>query len=383
MKSFLFGLVSFIVLFIHSLCASDTILCELLAERSNSLEYYCENFQLPVPSQCALTKLSTVLTENVRAVNRLKIGGCDWRAVAVLFQKFPNVREIDISHSAHASLNWLDLVNFKQLRKLNASHNAITEIPRLFLANKSLNKMAEIDLSFNKLRSIESNYLEGAAHLQRIHLAHNRIAYIDDRAFVDAIHLEYADLSNNRIQTFDAFRDSNKLREIHLENNPIVEFYCGHFADVDNSTVYISWKNVQFFSTNCPGTKYNVILNGKYEGVLRRPNGRYEIHCNPQSFENMLSFKAARNTIENASQLLQCFGSAVRNLYFNGKLVGKLRTNILRRFLDTNRRINQSNAVNMDDLIIKVRLQMLRRRIWSNWMDKESFRTKAIGQYQE
>lgn len=379
MKSFLFSLVSF-VLFINSLWAADNILCELFVERTNSLEYYCENFQLPVPSSCVLTKLSTILNENVRSVIRLKIGGCDWRSVAVLIQKFLNIREIDISNSGHESLNWLR-ADFTKLKKLNASHNAISEIPREFFA-KSLHKIAEIDLSFNKLRSIEPNYLEGAAQLQQIHLAHNRIAYIDDRAFVDAVNLEYADFSNNRIQTFDAFRDSNKLKIIHLENNPIVEFYCGHFAVIDNSSVYISWKNVQFFSTNCPATKYNVILNSKYEGVLRTPNGIYEIHCNDHSFENMLSFKAARNTIENASQLMQCFGSSVRNLYFNGKLVGKLRTNTLKRFLGIGR-INQSNAVNIDDLMIKVRLRILRKRIWSNLIETQLYRTKAIGQYKE
>ena len=109
------------------------------------------------------------------------------------------------------------------LKHLDLSHNAITYIhPRAFFGQSAL---TGVDLSWNKLHSIDPNTIRYIRPLKWLSLAHNHITVPSTSVFLSSDHLEVLHMEHCGIKdiSFLTFWELTKLRELHLPHNEIHE----------------------------------------------------------------------------------------------------------------------------------------------------------------
>lgn len=321
-----------LILYIISICkANNNFLCQSVDGRTKSIEKYCEPFIGMVPEYCINEELNRIEPDHVK---RLTIGGCDKEMVLNNIKHFKNVRILDISQSVYQTINWLD-IKLKHLQKFNASFNEISYV--LQLVKNSTPEITELDLSHNQLMNIGSDTFGKIDKLVKLYLSHNRLDYISFDAFLGAFNLEYMDLGGNRLREVPLLFDNSNLKTIHLEDNPICHFNYCFISLVHNASVYFSWASVKniWRGNSCnriPFEPLPAVVNSNREGILYSTNGKYEIHLNEQSFQNLDSFTAGRKSYANVMDLVYNFGSTMMHMDLSGNFIGQLNTNILRKF---------------------------------------------------
>lgn len=330
-----------VLLLVIELCGANSFVCQIFDRTANSLEKYCENFQSAVPSNCT-REIDAIESFQVE---QLKIGGCDHATVLDSIERFKSVRSLDISYSAYQSLDWLDL-NVIRLERLNASHNELTNV-KIFQQNAS--DLVELDLSFNQLKRIPMDTFNAVDHLIRLHLSHNAIHHIDGAAFAAAKNLEFLNLDGNRFWSIPVLANNQRLKEMHLEDNPILTFACSDLSTMSETSLYFAWKWTLSFhgDGNCQHKPMQVIHDDRDEGVLITTDGVHEIHCNERSFENLTIFVAGPNSISNGGDLLQCLNPTIMHIDLSGNYIGKLHAASLHRF-DRLNFLSLSNTMLMD-----------------------------------
>lgn len=319
-------LVLFSIIFVVSSCGANHFVCQLFNFKRKSLEKYCENFTGKIPENCE-REIGTLLSNQVE---QLKVGGCEIVTVLDSIETFKNVRVLDISYSSYKTLDWLDL-NVESLEILNASHNELSNI-QIFQQNAS--KLTEIDLSHNQLRRIPPDSFRGADQLAMIHLSHNDINSINAATFANSTNLEYIDLSDNRFWSVPVFPHNKKLKELHLENNPILTFSCSELSSMSSTSLYFPWSSAISFhgDGDCEQKPMHVVRDYIYDGVLVTKEKTHEIHCCEQSFRNLTIFIAGHNSFANVGDLLQCFGQSIMHVDLSANFIGMLNTAVLERF---------------------------------------------------
>lgn len=311
-------------------CHANQFLCKLYDAPTKSLELYGERFKGIVPfERCTENDIEPIPAGQVKL---LKLGGCDCDLVANAIEKLKYVRTLDLSYSyGYETLDWLHL-KLEWLKKFNASHIELETIPRNFFQHTV--HLMEIDLSHNKLRRIDAMTFVGANKLTKIDLSYNQIWIVRYGAIDNLNDLEYLDLKRNRITSLGFFSKNEKLKELHVEENPITEFYCMH--NTTTLSLFMSWKNIRLIY-GC--MKLHVMLLSNYEAILpiaigqqqqqqqqwqwQQQRQQYAIYCNPSSFENLQQFIAGQNSFENITEMLWCLGPNVTNIDLSGNsLVG-------------------------------------------------------------
>lgn len=162
------------------------------------------------------------INELLSLATQINYGGCDIKFISETINKAKNLSKIDFSNSMYESLSAID-IEYKQLSAINVSYNQLSEVPNMFL--KSFVDIEEIDLSHNRLVTIELNPFEELDKLRKINMSNNYISQIDDKAFANLNALEYVDLSSNSITTVPRFTMNSGVF-LHLENNPIHKIDC-------------------------------------------------------------------------------------------------------------------------------------------------------------
>lgn len=230
-------------------------------------------------------------------------------------------------------MNWLDGSSFKlkQLKKFNASHNEIKNVWGLL---RNTYEVTEIDLSYNKLKAIDSSAFGIARKLLRLYLSHNELKYITYDAFKELTNLEYVDLSDNYFRDVPAFPYNTKLKAIHLERNQIVYFNCPTMSLVSRTLVHLSWQSMLSFygRGSCENHQIQIVGDSPREKLVITLFGKYEMHCNQNSFQKLYSFIAGRNSFGNVTDLLPYFSELITNLDFSGNFVGQLNQTTFDRF---------------------------------------------------
>ncbi|XP_063386005.1 protein artichoke-like [Cydia fagiglandana] len=107
-------------------------------------------------------------------------------------------------------------------RSLNFSKNFISKISKTTFRN--LDYLEELDLSFNKLRSIDFD-TTGLKNLSHFYINNNAIKQIRRDSFQPLTSLQVIDLSNNAIENIQtlSFTNSKILLKLNLKNNPITD----------------------------------------------------------------------------------------------------------------------------------------------------------------
>ena len=83
--------------------------------------------------------------------------------------------------------------------------------------------LEDLDLRWNTLNRMETNWFQNMANLEKLYLNGNQIETLDDaNLFTNCPNLTYLDLSNNRLRTINRglFHDLYMLKYLHLSDNP-------------------------------------------------------------------------------------------------------------------------------------------------------------------
>ena len=129
------------------------------------------------------------------------------------------IRDFDVEHTAGP------------IQSISLRNCQLYRIPNTLFR---LSKLERLDLSYNKIKSIESNDFYFSLDVSRQHspilrsidLSHNPLAYVEEVAFNILQHLESIDLSNTQLPTVPkALMHNQALNTVYL-NNTLVECTC-------------------------------------------------------------------------------------------------------------------------------------------------------------
>lgn len=322
------------ILMIFSFCGANRLVCHLFDETTKSLQKYCEEYKGEFPTNCTRGS-NAVDSLSVDRVENLKIVGCSEFIVLDAVERYINIRTLDISYSHYRTLDWLDL-SLKRLQKFNASHNEISSIWMLF---ENVPQITEIDLSHNRLTTINSSTFGRVEKLKMVHLSQNALKDIANDTFSNASHLQMIDLNDNHISCIPVFSKAKHLKTIHIKRNRITAFNYCLYTKMNAVSIFFTLKFVTSFyhDENCDGKflePLQVIWDNKYEGVLFTTDGNYEIHFNEDSFQNLNTFVAGRNSYANVMDLLHHFGVLITKIDLSGNLIGQPDATTFERFND-------------------------------------------------
>lgn len=149
-----------------------------------------------------------------------------------LFKIYYKIHTFDMSSLGVQSFQVDTFSGAKELIKLNASHNEITEIPS-FLFHKNV-ELREIDFSFNKIKVIDDYALAGDFNLEKLNFSHNQIASFDKGILESHPNLKILNLSYNQIRILkvDTFERLGNLLHLDLSNNFIRKLETNTFENL-------------------------------------------------------------------------------------------------------------------------------------------------------
>lgn len=284
-------------------CSAIEIGCEFYDEQTKMLTKLCVNAENCAKERAKPTKSTEVLA--------IKVAGCSNQTVLRAIESYLSMQRLDISQSQFKSLKWLNLKH-NHLQVLNLTYNSLAFLPWGFVERTP--ELLEIDLSHNDLTHLDSKRLfDGAERLQKLHLAYNSLHSINHDAFSSLPQLQFVDLTGNRFMKVPIFPKNPALTVIRLHDNPIASFDCFHTKVMASSvSVYLNWQNVSAFYGNsyCDNKKMRAISDANangVEGVFITPDGKYELHCNANSFKSLRHLIAGRMAFENIDEFVKCF----------------------------------------------------------------------------
>ncbi|KJH45863.1 leucine Rich repeat-containing domain protein [Dictyocaulus viviparus] len=124
---------------------------------------------------------------------------------------------LDVSHNALQNIQ-TGCFGKNNVISLNAAANELERVPTDALQMVS-DRLTELDLRSNRIRSLDSSQFFGLRNLTRLDISHNIIETVEEAAFEHLIALEYLDISNNPVSTWSpsVFKDmSNSMNSLNL-----------------------------------------------------------------------------------------------------------------------------------------------------------------------
>lgn len=304
-----------LVLIFIKFSESHDIECGQFDNTTNSIEFYCTNFNGTLPVNCSASFSVANISDKLR-VTELKVRGCDHNKIKQFVEDLPSLQILDFSFSGLESLDLFELKH-DRLFMINASHNQLTNISKEFFSQ--MPKITEIDFSFNEL----DEFIEMPSNLLKIHLSHNKFTRINDLVnedvFEKLLNVQYLDLSYNSISSntfFRIFAENYKLKTLRLEKNHIFEFDYNFFPLVRRTSVILSWGEVLQFRVEDKFEKpIRIVVNEEdkqnsngygNEGLFHSTDGKIELRCNSKGFKRAYMFEMFNNHIENPGDIVRC-----------------------------------------------------------------------------
>lgn len=197
--------------------------------------------------------LNSIFMENYWP-NIINFENCRFRTLNVnFFVLFPSVHTFIIPDVELETLQIHIFSEGKNLKNLIASNNRLVEFPSRLFPNE--NQISHIDLSYNKIKRIDPDALDGAKCLEILNLSHNQLIHLDPFVFNHrAPVLSILDLSNNQLRNLSekTFESSFSLKQLDLSYNFIGNLKFGTLSCL----IYLEYLNLK--STNMsyiqPGT---------------------------------------------------------------------------------------------------------------------------------
>lgn len=145
------------------------------------------------------------------------------------FETFENLQTFNISGVELETLEIKAFNGAKNLTKLLASNNRLTEIPsHLFIYALQIKF---VDFSNNSIKSVNRETFKDVAQLKSLNLSSNRIIELEAN-WLDLTSLLTLDLSHNNLTDLSShtFDDLINLKHLNLSYNPIGNLEIGTFA---------------------------------------------------------------------------------------------------------------------------------------------------------
>lgn len=277
---------------------------------SNIFEFYCftegnmlhSNYTNSTLREAA-QKLSLANT-----VTNFKITNCEVTTLISILNEFETVSALDISHSNYGRRKSFDLTELlfsfnTKLLKFNMSYNALVEgLEKLSSTTLGITVM---DFSHNNLEWISRWTLKRALELVNIHFNHNKIRHIDYGVFSNLNKLEFVDLSNNKLKSIEnIFPKGANLHTIHMEHNPMTIFDCSLFELLKFSIdIYVSWNQTQILDISCLNKWLYLRLNDRHE-LLSTADNTNRLHLNHNSFRRLKMITAKSEQMQNVQTMI-------------------------------------------------------------------------------
>lgn len=137
-----------------------------------------------------------------------------------LFKNLTQLEELDLSNNTLQEFHSKTLKNLSNLQSLNLSNNPLEEFDSKILENQS--NLQSLNLSFNSLTKLDSNLFNQKDKLEKIILNDNKLTSIDF-LFDEVVYIRILNLSNNKLSTIDnnTFDNNSNLTELNLSKNQI------------------------------------------------------------------------------------------------------------------------------------------------------------------
>jgi Leucine-rich repeat (LRR) protein len=210
--------------------------------------------------------------ENVQFNSNLK-------KLTIRFNLITNLNEINSSSLEYLdfSNNRIQEINFTKivlpnLEYLDLSHNLLS-----LIKDDSLNNLKHLNLSYNKL-DLESefnniSYFKGLWLLETLDISFNEIEYLDSNQTFQYLNaLKYLNLSNNKLKTLDAFIFGylSQLTDLNLASNNLRFIDESYFSNLVNlkklklsynqvNSTFLSKTNTSFITVTSLDLDYNKI----------------------------------------------------------------------------------------------------------------------------
>lgn len=191
-----------------------------------------------------LTNLAWIMFDhlpNLHALNLSRNAISNKHIHPQLFQRFPQIQHIDLSHNQIMSIVYERLSESGPASKEssnNINHNLNSNQP-MALAPQSeglfvnMAELRELMLNHNQINDLPRNTFvtNGLPKLHFLHLAHNQLSVIPFQIFQSLSALRHLDLSSNRLVTFldNFFIENEALTVLNLRNNTIDKVLANSF----------------------------------------------------------------------------------------------------------------------------------------------------------
>lgn len=258
-----------------------------------------------------------------KKVHELRSGDCRGdRLNNTLPIIFSNLIAYDISYYGVNQLS-ADELNFRNLKRFNASHNELTEITSEMFKNTP--NMAELDFSFNKIEILKSE------------------------TFSRLTELEMLDLKNNLIQTINEhwfwFKSNKKLKELRLEHNPIQRFdknLLWLLLHLPSVLITTSSEHLKELDTSCLEQKLDIDCQSADHDVVFRV-AENELKFSKNDIEGLIYLNISGNCLQNVPEVIELLGSSIETLDLSSNFVGNLSENSFNKF-DNLKHLNLRNT---------------------------------------
>ncbi|XP_031697548.1 toll-like receptor 13, partial [Anarrhichthys ocellatus] len=192
--------------------------------------------------------IPTVSTIQLRRNNLLYIN-------AQFFQLCINITEIDLASNNIQNISEEAFRSLRGLKILSLTQNKLPCVPA---AIRNLPTLQKLDLSKNKIKTLECNDFTNLTNLRQLSLHQNSISALKECVFKDLIQLQVLKLQNNSISKLEgAFKIYlPNLKQLRLNLNKLPTIKHGEFAGL---------QSLQNLSLN--DNQINILENGSFLGL--------------------------------------------------------------------------------------------------------------------
>ncbi|XP_061721111.1 transforming growth factor beta activator LRRC32-like [Cydia pomonella] len=213
-----------------------------------------------------------------------------------LFEGLGMVKELDLSGQRLTSIENYAFAGLQTLETLLLNNNYV-ELLRNY-AFKGLQNLNCLDLSYNKINTLD-NVTEDLISLQVLTLHHNKIAHISSNNFISLGSLQLLDLSHNNISYlgFNYYRSLQSLFNFKISDNPL----CGTIVE----KTFDGLSSLP--SLDISGTLITTVNNGSFVGMTLLKELNIS-HSNITELQyNSLSYVGNIRTIDLSNNRLSVF----------------------------------------------------------------------------
>ncbi|KAI6193751.1 hypothetical protein M3Y96_01052000 [Aphelenchoides besseyi] len=196
---------------------------------SNGFELLPRLFHLNL----AGNKLQHINPQTFNLLPNLKYLNLERNEINVLrdysFNQLPLLAFLSLAYNRLDRIDDTVFQNVSALEQLSLAHNQFTKFDLQFLNNRA-DKLAALDLSYNKLTRLE---IHNSRHsISFLNLRHNNLEFIDTFLLLGCHKLLHLDLSLNSIMEIhvDAFQTAKKLKFLDLSGNQLPTIWRETFS---------------------------------------------------------------------------------------------------------------------------------------------------------